>query len=63
MLVIFHQTKPIFELWSEFDKSDLYMKFGGNLVINDSVRVSTRANRKAAILSAILFIIRPTKPY
>ena len=39
------------------------MKFGGNRVINDYVRVSTRANRQAAaILSAILFIVRPTKP-
>ena len=29
---------------------------------NDEVRVSTRANRQAAaILSAILFIVRPTK--
>ena len=35
ILVIVHQTKPIFELVPEFDKSNSYMKFGGNWVIND----------------------------
>ena len=31
-----YQTKPILKLEREFDKSNPYMKFGGNTVINDS---------------------------
>ena len=29
-----YQTKPILKLEQEFDKSNPYMKFGGNPVIN-----------------------------
>ena len=32
VLVIFHQTKPLFELGQEFDESIQYMKFGRNRV-------------------------------
>ena len=39
------------------------MKFGRNLVINDQVRVSTRANEQAvAICAAILVIMHLTIP-
>ena len=38
------RTKPIFKLGREFDKSNQYMKFGSNQVINDYGRVSTSAN-------------------
>ena len=37
-------TKPILKLGRTFDKSNLYMKFGSNWVINDYGRVSTSAN-------------------
>ena len=30
-----HWTKPIFKLRREIDKSDIYVKFGSNQVIND----------------------------
>ena len=53
----------MFELGQAFDKSDKYMKFGRNWVINDYVKVTTSANRPqaAAILTAILVIVYRTK--
>ena len=39
-----HSTKPILKLGREFDKSNPYMKFGSNWVINDESRLSTSAN-------------------
>ena len=35
ILVIVHRTKHILELGEKFDKSNPYMKFGSNWVIND----------------------------
>ena len=62
ILVIIYRTKPILALWRGFDESSPFMKFERNPVINDQVRVSTSANRQAAaILSAILVIVRQTK--
>ena len=61
---IVHRTKRLFELGPEFDTSKSYMKFEGNpVILNDSVRVSTREKRQAvAIFSTILFIVRLTEP-
>ena len=39
-----YRTEPIFELAREFDKSNLYINFRSNRVINDQGRVSTIAN-------------------
>ena len=39
-----YRTKSIFKLGQKFDKSNPYMKFGSNQVINDYGRVSTSAN-------------------
>ena len=35
LLVIVHETKSIFELGQEFNKSNLYLKFERKWVIND----------------------------
>ena len=45
----------------EFDKSNPYIKFGGNKVINHYGRLSTKADRRGAILTAILCIVRLSK--
>ena len=44
IMVIVHWTLPIFKLGREFDKSNQYMKFGRNRVINDEVRKWESAN-------------------
>ena len=65
ILVIVHWTKYIFNLETEFDESNPYMKPIKNLAINDSDRVFTSANQQAAaILVAILVIVHhdQTKP-
>ena len=36
-----YRTKPIFKLGREFDKSNPYMKFGSNRVINDITPIRT----------------------
>ena len=36
----------MFELWKEIDESNLYMKFGRNLVINYLVIVSAKEDRQ-----------------
>ena len=55
-------TEPVFQLGREFDKGNKFMKIGRNRVINDYIRVSTKANQKmAAMLVAILFILQ--SPY
>ena len=63
ILVIVHQKKPIFKHVQKFDESNPYIKSKSICVINDKVRVSTRAKpQAAAILVAILIIITWTKP-
>ena len=52
---------PVFQLEQEFDRSNPYMKFGRNPIENDLVRLTTTADT-ASILSAILVIVRQTKP-
>ena len=44
ILVIVRRIKPVFELETEFDRSNPYMKFKINPIKNDYVRVTTTAD-------------------
>ena len=44
ILVIGCRTKPIFKLERKVDESNSYIKFGRNLIKNDWVRVTTKAD-------------------
>ena len=55
-----------FILGRELDKSNQYMKFGINRLLNDQIKVSKSANgqeaAKGCFLAAMLVIGRETKP-
>ena len=46
ILVIVHQTKPIFKQAQEIEESNPYMKFGRNQVINGYGKCSKISNTK-----------------
>ena len=56
IFVCIDQTKPIFELDREIDKSNTCMKYGRNRVTNDLVIPSTCTNRQAVAILAVIFV-------
>ena len=51
-MFIVHRTKSAVKLGEELDESNPYMKCGRNRMINDEVRMSTRAKRQYCLSSS-----------